>query len=100
MKQFSKSLLAVAIMLISGFALAACGTDPMDAKLTEENYNAVVVDTTTYQDAVELFGEPQDDQALTDGAGTITWSNDNETLSVTLTFDNSIVTAKTQEGIL
>lgn len=100
MKNLSKGLLAIALMAICGVALLGCGTDPMDAKLTETNYNAIVVDESTYDDVVALFGEPEDDQVLTAGAGSITWKNNDETKTVTLTFENSIVTEKAQTGLL
>lgn len=96
----SKGILALTLAIFSSFMLFACGNDPMDKKLTKENYNAIVVDTSTYDDVVELFGEPASDQKLTDGDGTIVWKNKKETKTVSITFENNVVKNKTQTGLL
>jgi hypothetical protein len=99
MKFKTKGVAALLFAVVSCLTLVAC-TDPMNAMLTVDNYNSIVADTTTYTQVVELFGEPTDDQALTDGAGAITWSNKDESITVTVTFADSIVTSKAQTGLI
>ncbi len=96
----TKGVLAFMLVALSGMMLFACGKDPMDAKLTVSNYNTVVVGTTTYTQAKDLFGEPAEDEKLTDGDGTITWSNKSESKTVTLTFEDNVVTDKAQTGLI
>lgn len=92
--------MVVALLVISSLAMVACGEDPMDSKLTQENFNAIVVGTTTYEEAKELLGDHDNDTTLTDGDGTIIWKNEKSTKSITLVFSDSVVASKVQTGIL
>lgn len=100
MKINTKAVGALMLAMFASIMLFACGTDPMNAKLTVENYNAIEDGTTTYDEVVELFGEPQSDQTLTDGDGSITWSNKDESITVTITFEDEVVTNKAQTGLI
>lgn len=95
-----KGLLAVALIMVCSFALIGCGVDPMDAKLTQDNFNEIVVNTTTYEEVIDILGQPTSDNELTNGAGTLVWKNKKDTKSITLVFANNIVATKTQTGIL
>ena len=100
MKKVIQAMSGVVIAIIGTLALCGCGTDPMNAKLTEANYNSIVVNTTTYTQVEDLFGDPTGTSTLTDGAGSLTWANADETKTVTLTFAANVVTAKAQTGLI
>lgn len=100
MKNLTKGMMALMLVIFSSVALMACGADAMDKKLTKDNYNAVVVDTTTYDEVVELLGEQTSGELDDNGDGTLIWKNKKDTKSITLIFDDETVVERTQKGIL
>jgi hypothetical protein len=99
MKALKSTLAAIAVVVLASVAFLGCGADPMDSKLTLENYDQITETETTYEEVVELFGEPQADEDFADGDGTAVWNNKKGTKTVTLTFVDNIVTEKDQEGL-
>lgn len=99
MKTLRNTLAAMVMVIVASVAFLGC-TDPMDKKLTLANYDQIVENTTTYDEVVDLLGDPQDKTALdTAGTGTAIWKNEDDTKNITLTFTTNVVTTKAQTGL-
>ena len=96
MKRTLRTVSVLTAVLLISAALVACGK----SKITKENYDKIMLNTTTYTQAKEILGKPKTDSVVTAAgvsAGIAVWVSGKK--SITLTFEGNKVTLKTSTGL-
>jgi len=85
----------LSVVFLASIVLVACGSP--SSRVTMANFDRIEVNQTTWQGARDILGSPTTDSTMNMGQGVFgiaIWTDGNR--SITLTFNNGIVTVKAQ----